>query len=434
MNNPNNQILRLALPSIVTNVTVPLLGMADMAIVGHIGDAVYIGAIAVGSMVFNLIYWVFGFLRMGTSGMTAQARGARDFAGVITLLIRSVKVALLVSALILVAQVPLRWVSFWLIDPSPEIVPLATLYFDICVWGAPAMMVQYAVSGWYIGMQNTRVPMLVAVFQNIVNIAASLLAVFVLKMKVDGIALGTVVAQYAGAAVSLLLWMNYYRKLWSYRRQSPLDSRRLSFLAFFRVNRDIFLRTLFLVMVNFLFLSVGASQGTLILAVNTLLMQFYILFSYVMDGFAFAGEALGGRYWGAGNAVSFKSVVRRLFAWGCMMVFLFTLSYVALGQVLVGLLTSDTAVVEASHEFFPWVLAIPAAGMAAFVWDGVFIGVTATRGMLAATFFSAVLFILTYSLLHTFMGNHALWLSFILFLLMRGCVQTFWFFRRLSPC
>lgn len=292
----NTQILKLALPAIVTNVTVPLLGLVDTAIVGHMGEAAYMAAIAVGSMIFNLVYWVFGFLRMGTSGLTAQAWGRHDRVEVMRLLARSALVSLAVALLILLLQEPLCELMMWFIGPTHDVRPLAVTYYHIVVWGAPAVLGLYGLNGWFIGMQNTRLPMVVSILQNVVNIVASLILVYGLGMKVEGVALGTVIAQYVGLMVGIALLCVYYKKLIirmkglfrSLNTKTLGEGRLAPFAAFLRVNRDIFLRTLFLVAVNLYFTSVGARQGATILAVNTLLLQLYLLFSYMMDGFAFA--------------------------------------------------------------------------------------------------------------------------------------------------
>ena len=419
----DRQILRLALPSIVSNITVPLLGLVDVAIVGHMGSAAYIGAISVGSMVFNVIYWVFGFLRMGTSGMTAQALGRRDLCGVCQMLVRSMAVALAVALVLVVFQIPICRLAMAVVAPEAEIVQLASSYFSICVWGAPAVLVLYGLSGWFVGMQNTRLPMVVAIAQNVVNIAASLVLVYGLGMKVEGVATGTLIAQYAGAAMALALWWRYYRRLQRHMKWvGVLDADKM--LRFFKVNSDIFLRTLCLVAVNFFFLSAGARQGNVILAVNTLLMQFYILFSYFLDGFAFAGEALCGKEMGAANNRAFRQVVGRIFRWGGAMAVIFTLVYAVGGQWFTELLTDDSKVVEAAAEYLPWVVAVPLAGVAAFVWDGVFVGITATRGMLLASAAATVVFFALYLGWRASMGNHALWMAFMAYMAVRGGVQT----------
>ena len=421
MNKRDHQILKIAVPAIVTNITVPLLGLVDTAIVGHMGSAAYIGAIAVGSMIFNLVYWVFGFLRMGTSGMTAQARGRRDFSEVTRLLVRSGWVSLSIALLIVVLQWPVREGMLWFIGPSDDVRPLAVTYFNIVVWGAPAMLGLYSLSGWFIGMQNTRIPMFVSIMQNVVNILASLTFVYGMGMKVEGVALGTVVAQYAGCLVALWFLWRYYRKVLRLRGQSSHLS---PLISYFSSNRDIFLRTLCLVAVNLYFTSAGARQGATILAVNTLLMQLYLLFSYILDGFAFAGEALGGKYWGAKDMDAYNDVVRRLFGWGALMTILFTVVYVIGGTPFLHLLTDEPQVVEASQTYVWWAYLIPAAGVAAFIWDGLFIGTTQTRGMLISSAIATLVFFVTAATTIGIMGNHGLWLSMILYLLTRGIIQT----------
>lgn len=430
MGQRDKQILRIAGPSIVSNITVPLLGLVDVAIVGHLGDAAYIGAIAVGSMTFNLIYWIFGFLRMGTSGMTSQALGRRDLTGVTQLLGRSLTVAFGVAFTLIALQWPLRWLMLRLMQPTPDIEPLAATYFSICIWGAPAVLGLYGLMGWYVGMQNTRTPMLVSIMQNLVNIAASLTLVYGFGLGLRGVAFGTVIAQYAGFLVALALLVRHYGRLRRHAVWSGL-LKGSELWRFFSVNRDIFLRTLCLVAVNLYFTSAGARQGAVVLAVNTLLMQLFLLFSYIMDGFANAGEALGGRYYGACNRVAFSDTVRRLFVWGTLMSAAFTAAYALGGTAFLRLLTDDEAVVRASAEYFPWALAIPLVGMAAFVWDGIYIGITATRGMLVSLATAAAMFFAVYIGLRGVMGNHALWLAMLVYLASRGLVQTL-LFRRVS--
>ena len=425
----NKKILDIAIPSIISNITVPLLGLVDVTIVGHLGSPVYIGAIAVGGMLFNMIYWIFGFLRMGTSGMTSQAFGSRDLNEVTRLLLRSTGVGLLIALALLLLQAPLRWMAFQFIDASPAVQESATLYFNICIWGAPAVLTLYSFSGWFIGMQNSRFPMYIAITQNLVNIAASLSFVFLFGMKVDGVALGTLIAQYAGTGMAVWLWLRYYGSLRRHWHWRDFANRR-AMMRFFGVNRDIFLRTLCLVATTVFFTSTGARQGDIILAVNTLLMQLFTLFSYVMDGFAYAGEALGGRYYGAGNHPAFRQTVRRLFAWGTGVAALFTLLYVAGGQSFLGLLTDETEVIAASADYHYWTLAIPFVSFSAFLLDGLFIGTTSTRWMLQSIFVASACFFLIYWLGADRWGNHALWLAFLVYLGMRGVMQA-WLGRKL---
>ena len=423
MSPTSQRILHIAIPSIISNITVPLLGLIDVTIVGHLGSVSYIGAIAVGGMLFNMIYWIFGFLRMGTSGLTAQAYGAHDLKEVTRILLRSTGISLMLALALLILQYPIRLIAFELIDTSAEVQQLATLYFHICIWGAPATLGLYSFSGWFIGMQNSRFPMFIAITQNIVNIVASLLFVFVFGMKVEGVALGTLIAQYAGLFMAYLLWLRYYRPLRKYISRKQLFTHD-AMKRLFQVNRDIFLRTLCLVAVTVFFTSTGAAFGDVVLAVNTLLMQLFTLFSYIMDGFAYAGEALTGKYIGAGNRQELQRTIRHLFGWGIALSLAFTLLYGIGGKEFLGLLTNEQSVISASGDYFYWVLAIPLAGFAAFLLDGICIGATSTHIMLKAMVVASGSFFLIYYSLHNVLHNHALWLGFIVYLALRGIMQA----------
>lgn len=417
----NKRILQLAVPSIISNITVPLLGLVDVAIVGHIGDAAYIGAIAVGSMLFNVIYWLFGFLRMGTSGMTSQALGRRDLAEVLRLLVRSLSIGVGIGVLFFVLQKWLIGCGLWAMSPEADVVELARRYCYVCIWGAPAVLGLYGFTGWFIGMQNTRIPMMVSLTQNVVNIIASLLLVFVGGMTVEGVALGTVIAQWWGFLMACLFYRFHYCRL------SKYDYRRHLFAAeplkqFFSLNKDIFLRTLCLVAVNLFFTAAGSRESTIVLAVNTLLMTLFTIFSYFMDGFAYAAEALSGKYYGARNMGAFREVVRRTMGFGAVVAVGFTLLYIVGGENFLSLLTSDKQVIAASGEYFWWAVLIPLSGMSAFVFDGIFVGITRSKSMLCSTAVASASFFVLFFGLHPFLGNHALWLAFILYLLLRGIV------------
>jgi MATE family multidrug resistance protein len=423
MNVRYRQIINLAVPSIVSNITIPLLGLIDVAIVGHMGNAAYIGAIAVGSMIFNVIYWIFGFLRMGTSGMTSQALGRRDLAELMRLLIRSLSIGLAIALCFLVFQIPLRTVAMYLMHPNGDIVNLASIYFNICIWGAPAMLSLYGLTGWFIGMQNTRIPMFVSIMQNVVNIIASLTLVFAFHMRIEGVAIGTLIAQWSGLMIVVVLWLKYYRRLLAYLDSIKNIFSRDAMFKFFNVNRDIFFRTLFLVAVNLFFTSASARQGTIILSVNTLLLTFFTIFSYFMDGFAFAGEALSGRYYGSHNMVALNDVKRKLFVIGGLVMAFFTLLFVFGNNVLISILTDNKSVIEASSDYMLWVVCIPIAGVAAFIYDGLFIGITATCGMLISSAIATIMFFAFYFSLNNIIHNHALWLAFIVYLSTRGIIQ-----------
>lgn len=433
----HKEILSLAIPSIVTNITVPLLGLVDVAIVGHMGDASYIGAIAVGTMMMNVICWLFGFLRMGTSGMTSQAYGRGDSKEAATILFQAIALGAAIGILFVLFQPLLLRLFLFFMRPSDEIRAFASVYFHVCVFGLPAALVMYGLTGWFIGMQDTRTPMTVSIFQNIVNIMTSLLLVYVFGMKIEGVALGTLTAQYSGLLLALYIlrrkYASHYQLLFSQFTLKPGDYSSFSYKhtlnRFFRVNRDIFLRTLFLVAVNAAFTSVGSRQGDVILAVNTLLFQFFTLYSYIMDGFAYAGEAICGKYYGAGNAPSFHACIRRLFAWGVIMTVVYTAAYYFGANDILHVLSNEQTVIEASEPYLLWVALIPVAGMGAFIWDGVFIGITDSRGMLLSCFVAAIVFAIMLSLFFTTMGNHALWLALLSYLLARGIMQTILFWR-----
>ncbi len=416
----NRKILALAVPSIVANITTPLLGLVDTAVVGHMGSAVYIGAIAVGGVMFNMLYWLFSFLRGGTSGLAAQACGAADTKSQTLVLYRSLAVACGVGLAMILLQVPLLRLLRWLVGPDAQTGALAADYFRILIYGAPAMLGTYALSGWFLGMQNSRMLMVTSIVVNVTNIAVSLLLVYAAGWKIPGVATGTLVAQWAGFVTGLFL-LRRYRLL----RVSPGEVLRGGeMVRFFRVIVEVMLRTVCLIAVTVWFTKAGAAQGDVILAVNTLLMQLFLLFSYMMDGFAYAAEALVGKYVGATDTLKLRKCVKGVFGWGCVLALVFTAVYFVGGEGFLHLLSGDADVVAASADYYLWAAAVPFAGFAAFAWDGVFIGATLTRGLLLSMSGAMVLFFVMYYLLFPLMGNHALWLAFIAYLAARGAFQT----------
>jgi len=424
-----HEIMRLALPSVVSNITVPLLGLVDLAIVGHLGAASYIGAVAVGSMIFNVIYWIFGYLRMSTSGETARAYGA-GCDGALPLR-ANLRVALWVAGALMVLQGLLKRVALWLMAPSADVVPLVETYFDICIWGSPAMLCLYVLSGWFVGMQNTRIPMMVAVTQNVVNIVASVVFVFGFQWNIRGVALGTLTAQWVGVLLSA--WMAY--RLWKQQksRGTVAESASVSRMEDNQRGRehvDLFVRTLCLVGVNLFFTSVGSRQGAVVLSVNSLLMTFFMLFSYVMDGFAYAAEALCGKYAGARMWRDLWDVCRHLFVLSAIVTVVFTMAYMIGGRALLCLLTDNKEVMAASGPYLWWVYLIPLAGVVSFICDGICIGISASRLMLVATSLGAMVFFVIYFLFRSSMGNHALWLALVIYLMLRGWLQLWLVLRR----
>lgn len=362
---------------------------------------------------------------MGTSGLTSQAYGRKDKDAEIRVLVQAVSVGLFSALVMLILQYPIERLAFRLLDTSAEVEQYAVTYFRICIWGAPAVLAQYGFTGWFIGMQNSRYPMYIAIVMNVINIVCSSCFVFLFGMKVEGVALGTVVAQYSGVMMAWGLWFYNYKELRG-RITFKGSLQLIAMRRFFAVNRDIFLRTLCLIGVTTFFTSTGARQGDVILAVNTLLMQLFTLFSYIMDGFAYAGEALSGRYVGACNLVQLKRAVKALFGWGIGLSLVFTLLYGIGGENFLGLLTNDTIVIETAGHYFYWVLAIPLAGFAAFLWDGILIGATATRFMLWAMLVASGSFFVIYYCFSGATNNHMLWLAFLVYLALRGIMQTLW--------
>lgn len=426
----NKSILHIALPAIIANITVPLLGFIDTGIAGHLGKTEYIGAIAVGSMIFNLIYWNFGFLRMGTSGITAQAYGHNDLNLAKDTLIQAISMALVIAITIILLQYPIQWLAFTIIAPSVEVQTTAEAYYKICIWNAPAILSTMAIHGWFLGMQDSTRPMYISIGVNIVNIITSIIAVFVCDMGFIGIAFGTLIASYIGLLFSLLLIFQRHKNIFTEINWNK--ALKLSCLnRFFSINSDIFMRSLCLMLVTLFFTAQGAGAGDTTLAANTLIMQLFILFSYFMDGFAFAGEAIVGKFTGAKDYDNRKRCIKHLFGWGFFITIIFTLIYGSGLQYIFSLITNDSAVISSAMQYKWWCIAIPFAGMAAFIWDGVFIGMTATRSMLISVFCSSCAYFGLFYILPKTCENHRLWLSFITYLALRGAIQTFIYFKRI---
>lgn len=423
----NREILHIALPAIIANVTIPLLGLLDTAIAGHLGSASFIGAIAVGSMIFNLVYWNFGFLRMSTSGLTAQTYGKGDTAASRHVLKQACMVALAVSLAIIVLQVPLLSLAMWIIDPSAEVRELAVTYYYIVVWGAPPVLLMMAVKGWLLGMQDSKGAMMVSIVVNVLNIMASLIAVYALHMGFTGIAVGTLIAEWLGLAYAVMLVATHFRAM-PKGESRHYDSSQFGAMRFFKVSGDIFVRSFLLMLVNLAVVAIGARSGDLILAANALIQQLNTLFAYFLDGIAFAGEALVGKYFGETNGPRLRLCVRRLFIWAVLLTVVFTILY-SFPQLIFIILTDESTVISTAMDYRWWCALLPVAGMAAFVWDGVFIGLTRSRGMLLAVAIASASSAIIYYLLPQDMGNHRLWLSFVIFLAMRGIVQTILWLR-----
>ena len=405
----DREILRLAVPSILANITVPLVGMVDLAIAGHLHEgglpAAFIGAVSVGGLLFNVLYWNFGFLRAGTGGLTAQAYGRARMGASIReaglLLGRGLVVALAISLILIVLQWPFVKLGLLVIGGSPQVTALAERYFFIRIWASPATLSLMVFRGWFIGMQDTRSSMWVDLIVNMVNIGASLLLAFPLGMGFSGIALGTVIAQYSGLAFALAVVLMRYRPLIKDLRLA--ECTRVS-RDFFRMNRNLFLRSLSFMAIYFGFSAITARYGDTALAVGSLMMNLLMLFSYFTDGFAYAGEALTGRYIGEGLRDMVVKTVRHVFVWSMGVALAWVFIYLFAGGPLVDLMTDDSAVRVAARPFLWWLVLMPPLGCAAFTWDGIYTGATATAAMRDAMFGAVAAFFSVWFAGRCFMG------------------------------
>ncbi len=419
-NSMNRRILRLAIPNIISNLTVPMLSFVDTALMGHLGDPAYIGAIAIGGMIFNFVFWGFGFLRMGTTGFTAQALGKHRLDESFFVLARALSVAGTGAFLLIIFQYPIAELSFYLVKASDEVERLARTYFYIRIYAAPATIASYALLGWFLGMQNATVPMLISIVVNVANVVFNLWFVQYLGMTSDGVAWGTVIAQYIGLVITLGIFLAYNRKLLKYWLPEAIYQKQ-ALLQFFQVNNDILLRTLALLFAFSFFYAESATYGDVLLAVNSVLLQFNVMLAFGVDGFAYAAESLVGKYVGAHDPRLLRKAIRYLFAWGMGLAVIFTLGYGLGYEAILYVLTDQQEVIERSQPFVIWILLAPLVNSVCFIWDGIYIGATASKAMRNSTFIATFLvFLPTYYLTESYLGNHALWLAMTLFMVTRG--------------
>lgn len=416
----NRRILKLAIPNIISNITIPLLGMIDTAVAGRLGnDAAAIGAIGIGTTIFNMIYWTCGFLRMGTSGVTAQAYGARDLRECTHILSRSVLVALAIAVLLVILRNPLGRFSLGLMQGSEGAQRLAGEYFYARIWAAPASISLFAIHGWFIGMQNSRTPMVVSIISNVVNIVFSLLFVFRYDMGIAGIAWGTVVAQYTGLVVSWIFWALFYGRLTKYiDLRSSIRLKPMT--RFFHINKDIFLRTLCLVAGYTFFTAASSRFGDTILATNTLLMQLFTLYSYMSDGFAYAAESLSGKYVGSANPAALKEAIIKLFRWSLGIAVAYVVIYIVGWRAILSIFNPSEDMISTAGHYIGWVIAVPLVGCLPFLIDGILLGATQTKVLRNTMFVSIAIYFALYYATVGWLGNNALWMAFVVFIASRG--------------
>ncbi len=412
--------MRLAIPSILANITIPLVGLVDTAIVGHVGDATIIGGIAIGTMLFDLLYWNFGFLRVSTSGMTAQAIGRRDYHECAKLITQSMSIALGGALLIWLIQWFFVQLVIGLVPGSAEAESFAMRYFYVRVWAAPATLCLMALKGWFIGMQDTISPMVSDIVVNVTNMIVSYVLAVYTPMGVIGVAYGTLVAQYLGLLVTLLLVHFRVSKEIKLALAEVIRLPRDIFAGagrLIRLNRDLFIRSLCFMVVYVGFTSLASHYGDLQLAVSSILMKLMMLFSFFVDGFAYAGEALVGK--AIGEHKSTSGIVRLLFFWSLGVGVIFTLLYAVYGMGCVRILTSDLYVLDASKPLMGWLIAMPIVSTIAFMWDGIFAGATAGREIRNAMIWAAIGFVIGYLATYTYMDIHALYIAYFAHLLAR---------------
>lgn len=422
----HRKILNLSVPNIITNITVPLLGLVDLAMMGHLDNPIYIGAIALGGTIFSVIYSGFGFLRMGTSGFTAQAYGGKLNTELQYILARSIVVALLLAMLLIILQYPIQWVAFSLLEGGTEVEKLAKEYFYIRILAAPATLCLYALYGWFLGMQNARIPMFIAISINLINITFNFVFIKVFGMKADGVAWASVLAQYSGLILAVIFLFTHFPK-YMQKISLKMALQLHDLKRFFKVNSDIFIRTLLLIFALAFFTAQSAKISDNLLAINSLLFQFFFIFSFFLDGFAYAGEAMVGKAKGADDMNLLKKTIRYLFVWNWGMSLLFFVLFFTGIRAILGMLTSDQALIGTAMDYKYWVILLPLTSGAAFIWDGIYIGVTASKAMRNTMIIASLMvFLPSYYLGAAFFGNHGLWLALNLFMLSRSLLMWIW--------
>ena len=400
-------VLAIAVPVMISNVSTPLLGVVDTAVVGRIPDPAYIGAVAVGSLVFTFVFWAFGFLRMGTTGLTAQALGAQDSGEIAASLGRALLIALAVGVGLTLLQWPIREIAFGLLEGTAQVEGLARDYFDVRIWAAPATLANYALLGWFIGLGRTDIGLVLQLVLNLTNIALDVLFVLGFGWGVQGVAFGTLAAECVAAAAGMGIALRHLRVIGGrWTRELLLNRAKLK--RTFAVNGDIMIRSLALVSVFVWFVASGAEQGDVILAANAVLMNLISVAAFFLDGLAFAAEALVGRAIGAAHRAGLMAAAKLSTLWAVGVAVLLSLIFAVFGPVFIDLLTVDPEARAAARVYLPWMALVPFLGVWAFQLDGIFIGATRTAPMRNAMLITLAIFLIAWWLLTPF-GNHGLW-------------------------
>jgi MATE family multidrug resistance protein len=414
----DRRLWALAWPLMLTNLTVPLLGLVDTAVLGHLNSPEYLGAVAIGANLFSILYWTFGFMRMGTTGLAAQAWGKQDAFGQVALLLRSIIVATIIGVVLIIFQQPLISIGLSLMNPSPDVTVLAAEYAAIRIWSAPAVLCQYTLVGWLIGTQFPRGPMVMLIVANGVNIVLDVLFVTVLGWNSRGVAIATIMAEYGAAGIGFVIVLK--RMPEGQRLTQALFGTLTDYLGILQVNRYIMVRTIALLLALAFFTAQGARQGDIVLAANAVLITFLLVISNALDGFANAAEALIGEAVGKNSYRQFRAVFRCALRWSLWGALLLTIVFVLGGRTLIALLTGIEEVRTTAWQYLPWLWLLPFSAVWGFLLDGVFIGATRTREMQNTMLFSALGVFLPVWWLTTSWGNHGLWFSLICLMLARA--------------
>jgi len=422
----NKKILALAIPNIVSNISVPLVSAVDTMLMGHI-DSAHLASLGIVSMIFVFIYGIFNFLRMGTTGLASQAFGRQHQQQLSVTLYRAVILALFFSLLLLLLSSPIQSIAFYLMNVDTTYSLYAQEYFDIRILTAPAVLLIYVFSGWFFGVQNSLYPLYITLVINVINIIASLYFVNVLHLGIRGAAYGTLIAQYSGLFVGLLLLRQFRDRIRWYAWHVTVG--KSEFIAFLHINKEIFIRTLTLTTVFAFFYAEAAKLGEETLSIMVILMQFIIWYAYSLDGFANAAESLVGRYYGANDWLHFNKSIRYLFYWAIGFSLFYTGVYFYFTPELIALYTNQTDILEQAKHYTPYIVAIPLVSFAAFMFDGIFIGMTAIRTLKLTILYASVLFLAGYYLTKSINPSLSLWINFLLFFLFRGLIQA-WFFNK----
>lgn len=425
----NRDIWRIAAPMILSNISVPLLGMVDTGVTGHLEDAVYLGAVAIGATIFGFIYAGFNFLRMGTTGITAQRYGADDGDGLTIALGQAIVVSVLIALTMIALQNPIAALSIHLLGPDAGIAVYAEQYFFIRIWSAPATLANYALIGWFIGLQNARVPLYIVLAINVTNIVLDLAFVLGLGMKVDGVAAASVIAEYTGLAVGIFYAVAYLKQHRGRLTVSHLTSVR-EYAAFFAVNAHLLVRTMALMFTFAFITAAGARLGGLVLAANAILINMLHLMSFALDGFAHAAEALVGKAVGAKDRDALRRAVTLALRWSLYVSVLFSLFFLIGGRPLVRVLTDLPEVIDVAYEYLPWLVILPIVAVWSYLYDGVFVGATRAREMRDIMLISTFLVFVPAWFAFRFLENHGLWLALTCFLASRGIGMHYYYRAR----